>query len=82
MFDNDAPFRFASKHIFLGPICISLTMILGYWLSLGIHVSIVPAYVDIHFLWFVVTLQGKERGKFQEENENEWKEVYEEDGEQ
>lgn len=43
----------------LGPIVISVYLLAGRWLSLGIHISFVPAYIDLHVLWFTLTIMGR-----------------------
>lgn len=74
-YKNESPFMFRSWYLFLGPACFTLVLLLGYWLSLGVHLSLRPMYLDIHFLWFIFTVQGKERGEFQQFNDLEWSEV-------
>ncbi len=78
-YDNSAPFKFGSWYLFLGPVCFTLVLLLGYWLSFGLHLSIRPLYLDIHFLWFIFTIQGKDRGRFQQENDAEWVEAQSEE---
>lgn len=70
--DDGAPFFFKSWYLFVGKICFTLVLLLGFWISFGIHISIWPLYVDIHFLWFIFTIQGKSRGEFQKSNDLEW----------
>jgi hypothetical protein len=62
----------ASWQLCLGKLSINILMLAGAWISLGIHVSMVPLYVDVHFLWFIVTFQSRARGDAQKENESEW----------
>jgi len=47
----------------LGPVAVELTMNAGLWLSLGIHLSIKPLYVDIHFLWWILSIMTEARAK-------------------
>lgn len=62
----------ATWHLPLGPVSVNILMLAGAWISLGIHVSIVPAYIDIHFLWFIITIHSRSRGDEQYLNEQEW----------
>ena len=34
----------------------------GAWVSFGVHVSIVPSYLDIHILWWIFSVMSKNRG--------------------
>ena len=47
----------------LGPIGISLYLLAGRWVSLGVHLSIVPLYLDIHCLWFVTSIMSRKRAR-------------------
>lgn len=72
-FVNDAPFKEWHGYMYCGSLCLSAVMLLGPWLSLGLHVSIKPAYVELHILWFILCLQSRTRGEYQEMNDNDWK---------
>lgn len=54
-------FRFAYRWLILGDIAIELTTLAGLWASLGVHLSIWPLYIDIHFLWWILSIMSKER---------------------
>ena len=45
-----------------GPVSVCLYTLAGFWFSFGAHVSIRPAYFDIHFLWWVLSVMSLERG--------------------
>lgn len=49
--------------IYLGPITLSVYMLAGRWISCGIHLSVVPLYIDLHMLWFVISLMSTTRAK-------------------
>lgn len=41
---------------------MSFYTLAGAWFSLGLHVSLRPSYVDIHFIWFIISVMSRERG--------------------
>lgn len=49
--------------LYLGSLAVSIYLLAGRWISLGIHISIVPLYVDIHFLWFVISIMSLKRAQ-------------------
>lgn len=56
----------------MGRMSISVLMLAGLWVSIGVHVSIVPTYVEFHVLWFVIAIQDRARGEEQKEAEKAW----------
>lgn len=46
----------------LGPISIELSTLAGFWVSLGIHLSISPLYVDFHVGWWCLSIMSRRRG--------------------
>ena len=51
-----------SKYWYLGRLCVNVYALAGTWISFGVHLSIVPLYIDLHILWFVITLMSNKRG--------------------
>lgn len=47
----------------LKPIYISIYTLSGFWFSLGIHISIIPLYFDIHLLWWTISVMGEKQAK-------------------
>ena len=51
-----------SRFWYFGNLCVSFYTLAGAWFSLGVHISLRPSYVDVHFLWFIFSVMGRERG--------------------
>jgi hypothetical protein len=64
----------ASWYWFAGGFCLNIYMLAGNWVSAGLHLSIVPLYIDLHVLWFVVSLMSRARGEMIHEAELAYKE--------
>lgn len=52
-----------SWFLFFGIGCLSIFHLPGAWVSLGIHISIKPAYVDLHIGWWIISIMSVERGE-------------------
>jgi len=69
---DEAPFVHRSWYVNVGPLCCSVMLLLGWWVSLGAHVSLWPLYVDVHVLWLTFTVQSRARGVYLEGQDREW----------
>ena len=46
----------------LGSLSLNAYTLAGPWLSLGLHASLCPLYVDLHALWWVFSAMSRKRG--------------------
>jgi hypothetical protein len=60
-----------SRYRYFGPLCLNVYTLAGWWASLGVHLSLRPCYVDLHLLWWVVSLMSRKRGEWLHEVEEE-----------
>lgn len=49
--------------LFIGKACVIITLLGGWWVSFGFHISLLPPYIEIHLGWFMFTLMSKKQGE-------------------
>ena len=70
----------ASRYWFAGPLCLNVFADVRPQASLGVHLCFVPLYVDLHALWFIVSLMSRARGlELQQADREQWPFVFGED---
>lgn len=53
----------SSRFWYIGGVAVSFYTLAGAWISLGVHISLKPCYLDVHFLWFIISIMSRERGE-------------------
>jgi len=48
---------------YIGPVSVLLFTSVGAWLSLGVHVSAQPPCIDLHLLWWTLSVTSREHGE-------------------
>lgn len=70
--DVGYPMWVGSRVWLIGPVSVGVLVLFGAWMSLGVHVSVVPFCIELHILWFVVGFYNRERGEEIRRDEGEW----------
>lgn len=50
-------------HRYFGAVCLMLFTSIGKWASLGIHISLEPPCIDLHLLWWTISLTSHDHGE-------------------
>lgn len=58
-----------TRWVDVGPVSVNVYTLAGPWLSAGMHVSVVPLYVDVHIGWWVISVMSRKRGEWIREAE-------------
>lgn len=45
------------------PVAVNVVMIGGWWLSLGVHIDIIHVRIDLHVLWFEISVMRPADGE-------------------
>jgi hypothetical protein len=49
--------------LYAGPVAFNFAILMGVWVSLGFHLSLVPPGLDLHIFWFQIGIMSKQRAR-------------------